>query len=235
MQAWWRENCNCETVVVASALEEWGVEEVKAWMVSQLPPGPTLYPKEQITEHPERFFVSEIIRERVYEMYDQEIPYAVQVRPAPPSRTPLQQQPAVYIHRLDRDCVRCYPSVTSCRAPWACWIDTTSRSSTLQRLHPELRIMHQSQEARRQCVLARTRRCGARRCCTRYDPPVPDECLGGIDTAWARAIRSGVVLHHQRDVFQRPASPVGSTVLRKRSRAHSLRCNTQSCTPSEAC
>lgn len=81
VQGWWRERCNCAHVLATSALEEWGVDEVKRWMVAQLPEGPTLYPKEQVTEHPERFFVSEIIREHVFSQYDQEIPYAIQVRP----------------------------------------------------------------------------------------------------------------------------------------------------------
>lgn len=63
-----------------SALEAWGVDEVKRWMLARLPEGPTLYPKAQVTEHPERFFVSEIVREHVFEQYDQEIPYAVQAR-----------------------------------------------------------------------------------------------------------------------------------------------------------
>lgn len=90
VQGWWRERCNCDRVLAASALEEWGVDEVKRWMLAQLPEGPTLYPKEQITEHPERFFVSEIIREHVFEQYDQEIPYSIQVcPPGMPRHVPL--------------------------------------------------------------------------------------------------------------------------------------------------
>jgi GTPase len=57
-----------------------GVGTVKTWMQQQLPPGPSLYPKELVSEHPERFFVSEIIRERVFMLYEQEVPYSVQVR-----------------------------------------------------------------------------------------------------------------------------------------------------------
>jgi len=44
-----------------------------------LPLGPAYYPPEMITEQPERFFVSEIIREKIFERFRDEIPYAVQV------------------------------------------------------------------------------------------------------------------------------------------------------------
>jgi GTP-binding protein Era len=55
------------------------VAELKAWAVTKLPDGPTLYPKDMVSEQPERFFVSEIIREKIFLLYDQEIPYATQV------------------------------------------------------------------------------------------------------------------------------------------------------------
>lgn len=54
---------------------------MRDWMLENIPEGPTLYPKEQVSEQPEKFFVSEIMRERVFELYDQEIPYATQVLP----------------------------------------------------------------------------------------------------------------------------------------------------------
>ncbi|MEX0600799.1 MAG: KH domain-containing protein, partial [Rhodothermales bacterium] len=48
-------------------------------IVDRLPAGPPFYPKEMISEHPERFFVAEIVREKIFEQYRQEIPYSVQV------------------------------------------------------------------------------------------------------------------------------------------------------------
>lgn len=51
------------------------LEEVK----SRLPLGPPFYPKDVVSEHPERFFVAEIIREKVFELYREEIPYSTQV------------------------------------------------------------------------------------------------------------------------------------------------------------
>lgn len=56
-----------------------GVEEVKNWALEQMPKGPPLYPKSMVTEHPERFFVAEIIREKIFLQYKQEIPYSIQV------------------------------------------------------------------------------------------------------------------------------------------------------------
>lgn len=79
MQEWWQENCRCEKVFLASALRRTGVSDVKYWMLQNIPEGPTLYPKDQVSEQPEKFFCAEIMRERVFELYDQEIPYATQV------------------------------------------------------------------------------------------------------------------------------------------------------------
>jgi GTPase len=81
MQAWWQERCRCDHVLRASALKKRGMGAVRRWMVQALPEGPTLYPKEQVSEQPEKFFVAEILRERLFELYGQEIPYATQVLP----------------------------------------------------------------------------------------------------------------------------------------------------------
>ncbi|CAM6124716.1 unnamed protein product [Calypogeia fissa] len=56
-----------------------GVDKVKEWVVSQLPKGPAYFPKDIVSEHPERFFVSEIIREKIFLQYQKEIPYVSQV------------------------------------------------------------------------------------------------------------------------------------------------------------
>jgi hypothetical protein len=66
-------------VLALSALQGKGVKAVQDWMVKQLPEGPTLYPKHLASEHNERFFVAEIIREQVFRQFDEEVPYAVQV------------------------------------------------------------------------------------------------------------------------------------------------------------
>lgn len=62
-----------------SALENFGVEEVFQRILELLPEGPAYFPKDQITDKPERFFVNESIREKILQNYKKEIPYAVEV------------------------------------------------------------------------------------------------------------------------------------------------------------
>jgi len=68
-----------DEVVPTSAHEGRNLDTLTDLVVDTLPEGPPFYPKEMISEHPERFFVAEIIREKVYQHYHQEIPYSVQV------------------------------------------------------------------------------------------------------------------------------------------------------------
>lgn len=55
------------------------VDVLREEIIGRLPFGPPLYPKDMISEHPERFFVAEIIREKIFQQYRQEIPYSTQV------------------------------------------------------------------------------------------------------------------------------------------------------------
>ena len=48
-------------------------------IISLLPEGPEFYPKDQLTDRPERFFVSEIIRGKILELYRDEIPYTCEI------------------------------------------------------------------------------------------------------------------------------------------------------------
>ena len=48
-------------------------------ILGALPEGPEYYPKDQLTDRPERFFVSEIIREKILDLYHQEVPYSCEV------------------------------------------------------------------------------------------------------------------------------------------------------------
>jgi len=68
-----------DEVVPTSAHEGRNLQTLLNLVLDTLPQGPPFYPKEMISEHPERFFVAEIIREKVYQYYHQEIPYSVQV------------------------------------------------------------------------------------------------------------------------------------------------------------
>jgi len=79
MVSWFRKHSNATAVIPVSAKGGVGVEALRTWLVSVLPEGPTLYPRDYVAQAPERFFVSEIIREKIFEQYDQEIPYGCQV------------------------------------------------------------------------------------------------------------------------------------------------------------
>ena len=62
-----------------SALENFNVEEVFSRILELLPDAPPYYPKDQLTDKPERFFVNETIREKILLNYKKEIPYSVEV------------------------------------------------------------------------------------------------------------------------------------------------------------
>lgn len=66
-------------LVPISALTGEGVAEMVQVLVGRLPAGPPLYPPDQLAQQPERFFVAEIVRERLFELYEQEVPYAAEV------------------------------------------------------------------------------------------------------------------------------------------------------------
>ena len=65
--------------VFVSALEGAGVDGLLKTIKEHLPPGPPFYPKDEISEHPVRFFASEFIREQLFLQYHEEIPYSVTV------------------------------------------------------------------------------------------------------------------------------------------------------------
>lgn len=62
-----------------SALEKFNTQAVFDRIVELLPECPPYYPKDALTDKPERFFVNEIIREKILLNYDKEVPYAVEV------------------------------------------------------------------------------------------------------------------------------------------------------------
>lgn len=68
-----------EEIVPVSALKVEGIDDLIAAVVKHLPEGDPLFPPEEITDRPERFFVAEIVRETVFNTYEQEVPYAVAV------------------------------------------------------------------------------------------------------------------------------------------------------------
>ena len=68
-----------EDIYPISALEGNNVPELLATLQSKLPVGPQYYPSDQVTDHPERFIISELIREKVLELTRQEVPHSTAV------------------------------------------------------------------------------------------------------------------------------------------------------------
>jgi GTP-binding protein Era len=67
------------TIYPISALTGFFVPELLSRLVELMPDCPPYFPKDQMTDKPERFFVNEAIRKEILEHYDKEIPYAVEV------------------------------------------------------------------------------------------------------------------------------------------------------------
>ena len=78
IQMWTEKVPNAEIYPI-SALENFNVKEVFARILELLPVSPAYYPKDALTDKPERFFVNETIREKILLNYDKEIPYAVEI------------------------------------------------------------------------------------------------------------------------------------------------------------
>ena len=77
--AYWQEKVPNARIFPISALENFNVQNVKEEIISLLPECPPYFPKDQLTDKPERFFVNETIREKILEQFKKEIPYAVEV------------------------------------------------------------------------------------------------------------------------------------------------------------
>ncbi|GAB3228911.1 GTPase Era [Algoriphagus aestuariicola] len=77
--AYWTSRIKSETVIPISALEKFNTERILQEIVDRLPVHPPFYDKEELTDRPERFFASEIIREKIFKNYKKEIPYSTEV------------------------------------------------------------------------------------------------------------------------------------------------------------
>lgn len=75
----WKEKVPNAEIYPISALNNFNVKEVFDRIVELLPQSPPYYPKDALTDKPERFFVNEIIREKILLNYQKEIPYAVEI------------------------------------------------------------------------------------------------------------------------------------------------------------
>ena len=75
----YRTKYDFQEIVPISAKEGNNVEHLLNVLIEYLPEGPQFYPEDQITDHPERFIISELIREKVLHLTREEIPHSVAV------------------------------------------------------------------------------------------------------------------------------------------------------------
>ncbi len=75
----WREAFAFAEIVPVSAKDGANVERLEALIVERLPASPPFYPPDELSDRPERFFVAEVLRERVFHLLRQELPYAAAV------------------------------------------------------------------------------------------------------------------------------------------------------------
>ncbi len=78
--AYWKEQLpNAAEVLPISALNAFGTDGVLALVLERLPIHPEYYPKDELTDKPERFFAAEMVREKIFKLYKKEIPYSCEV------------------------------------------------------------------------------------------------------------------------------------------------------------
>ncbi len=75
----WSETAPGSPVFPLSALNRFNTDLLLKEIIKRLPEGPPYFPEDQLTDRYERFFISEIIRGKIFETYHEEIPYSVEV------------------------------------------------------------------------------------------------------------------------------------------------------------
>jgi GTP-binding protein Era len=75
----WKERLPKAEMMAISALQKFNIDKIMDRIIELLPAGDAFYDKNEFTDKPERFFVSEIIREKILLNYKKEIPYSVEV------------------------------------------------------------------------------------------------------------------------------------------------------------
>jgi len=76
----WHQRLPQAEIIPISALHSFGTDVLLSRIKELLPECPPYFDKDQLTDKPARFFVTEIIREKILQLYDKEIPYACEVR-----------------------------------------------------------------------------------------------------------------------------------------------------------
>lgn len=76
---YWRDKFESAEIIPVSALLKFNIEKVIDSILVKLPDSPPYFPKDELSDKTMRFFASEIIREKIFENYQKEIPYASEV------------------------------------------------------------------------------------------------------------------------------------------------------------
>ena len=76
---WWKEKMPDAIILPISALHHFNMDMVLKNIIGMLPESPPYFPKDELTDRSQRFFVSEIIREKILLNYKDEIPYSAEV------------------------------------------------------------------------------------------------------------------------------------------------------------
>lgn len=76
---YWTEHFKAEAIIPISALNQLNTERLLGDIIGRLPHHPPYFPKDELTDKPERFFASEIIREKIFLNYKKEVPYSCEV------------------------------------------------------------------------------------------------------------------------------------------------------------
>ncbi len=75
----WNEALHLSSVIAVSALKQTNLDQLFETIIDQLPQHPPYFEDDQLTDKPERFFAAEMIREKIFLHYKQEIPYSSEV------------------------------------------------------------------------------------------------------------------------------------------------------------
>jgi GTP-binding protein Era len=75
----WKKRLKPHAVIPVSATGDFNVDRIKETILEIIPEGPPFFPKEDLSDFTERFFVAEMIREKIFMNYDKEIPYSSEV------------------------------------------------------------------------------------------------------------------------------------------------------------
>ncbi|RUA33829.1 MAG: GTPase Era [Bacteroidetes bacterium] len=76
---YWAEIIEPDHQIMISALEKVNIENLFGQLIDLLPVHPPYFPKDEMTDKPEKFFVEEIIREKIFQNYKKEVPYSCEV------------------------------------------------------------------------------------------------------------------------------------------------------------